>query len=149
VVHAAEQDRQELHEGLALRLSELLLTCSLPSGHGGDRPTPHTHGTGTLLCPGWSYKIYAYAPAEEEAAATAERAASVESRGSAGAASGGLGGAGPLGDAARGLVPLRLSSNLFEGGTGCHEWDAGFSLFEFVLSNPTLFRGEAGIGCGC
>lgn len=42
-----------------------------------------------------------------------------------------------------GLVTLRLSDNLFEGGTGCHEWEAGFFLAEFVLSHPELFSSAA------
>lgn len=41
-----------------------------------------------------------------------------------------------------GLITLKLALNLFEGATGCHEWEAGFLLAEFVLSNPEVFRGE-------
>lgn len=41
-----------------------------------------------------------------------------------------------------GLITLKLALNLFEGATGCHEWEAGFLLAEFVLSNPGLFRGK-------
>lgn len=41
-----------------------------------------------------------------------------------------------------GLITLKLAVNLFEGATGCHEWEAGFMLAEFVLSNAGLFRGE-------
>ena len=40
-----------------------------------------------------------------------------------------------------GLVTLKLATNLFEGGTGCHEWEAGFFLAEFVLSRPDIFKG--------
>ena len=40
-----------------------------------------------------------------------------------------------------GTITLRLATNLFEGGTGCHEWEAGFLLAEFVFSNPGLFQG--------
>ncbi len=40
-----------------------------------------------------------------------------------------------------GLITLKLATNLFEGGTGCHEWEAGFFLAEFVLSHPDLFKG--------
>jgi hypothetical protein len=31
---------------------------------------------------------------------------------------------------------------MFEGGTGCHMWDAGFLLAEFVLNNPHIFAGQ-------
>ncbi len=40
-----------------------------------------------------------------------------------------------------GLITLQLATNLFEGGTGCHEWEAGFFLAEFVLSHPNIFQG--------
>ena len=40
-----------------------------------------------------------------------------------------------------GLITLKLALNLFEGATGCHEWEAGFLLAEYILSNATLFRG--------
>ncbi|GAB4822387.1 hypothetical protein N2152v2_009433 [Parachlorella kessleri] len=51
-----------------------------------------------------------------------------------------------------GLMALRVSHNLFEGGTGCHEWEAGFFLAEVVLSQADYFTGRAclelGSGCG-
>ena len=31
--------------------------------------------------------------------------------------------------------------DLFEGSTGCHTWDAGFLLAEYVMSHPEEFRG--------
>jgi hypothetical protein len=39
-------------------------------------------------------------------------------------------------------VNVRTSQNIFEGSTGCHEWDAGFSLAEVLLSNPGLVSGK-------
>lgn len=48
-----------------------------------------------------------------------------------------------------GLVSLRVSDNLFAGGTGCHEWEAGFALAEYVLSCPGSFAGRACIELGC
>jgi len=33
------------------------------------------------------------------------------------------------------LITARVSPNLFEGGTGCHEWAAGFFLAELVVSH--------------
>lgn len=41
-----------------------------------------------------------------------------------------------------GHVTLRACGNLFEGSTGCHAWDAGFVLSEWVLSNPHRLQGE-------
>ncbi|KAL3160989.1 hypothetical protein ABBQ38_009378 [Trebouxia sp. C0009 RCD-2024] len=48
-----------------------------------------------------------------------------------------------------GLITLKLAVNLFEGATGCHEWEAGFMLAEFVLSNAGLFRGQECLELGC
>lgn len=51
-----------------------------------------------------------------------------------------------------GLVPLYSSNNILEGGTGCHEWEAGFYLAEYILSNPNVFKNkqcfEIGSGVG-
>lgn len=50
------------------------------------------------------------------------------------------------------LVTVRVSLNLFEGGTGCTTWSAGFYLAEFALTNPEIFVGkrvlELGAGAG-
>ena len=49
------------------------------------------------------------------------------------------------------LITARVSPNLFEGGTGCHEWAAGFYLAELVVSHGAeLFAGKrvAEIGPG-
>jgi hypothetical protein len=49
------------------------------------------------------------------------------------------------------LITARVSPNLFEGGTGCHEWAAGFFLAELVASHGAeLFAGKrvAEIGPG-
>ena len=55
-------------------------------------------------------------------------------------------------DLAAGDLTLALSLNLFEGSTGCHAWEAGFFLAEFVLSQRVLFQGrrclELGSGPG-
>lgn len=41
-----------------------------------------------------------------------------------------------------GTVTLRVSQNLLEGNTGCHQWNAGFFLAEYVLNHPELVKGE-------
>ncbi len=49
------------------------------------------------------------------------------------------------------LITARVSPNLFEGGTGCHEWAAGFFLAELIVSHGAeLFAGKrvAEIGPG-
>jgi predicted nicotinamide N-methyase len=54
------------------------------------------------------------------------------------------------GDAHVGVIVLRLSTgNMFEGGTGCHEWQAGHFLAEYVLSNPALVEGRRCLELGC
>ena len=40
-----------------------------------------------------------------------------------------------------GIITLRLSQNMFEGSTGCHEWEAGFLLAEYILNHPELVKG--------
>ena len=52
----------------------------------------------------------------------------------------------------RRTVSFRMHRNLFEGGTGCHEWHAGFYLAELAATHPKIFDGrtvlELGAGCG-
>ena len=45
-------------------------------------------------------------------------------------------------DGKAGQISLRLSSNMLEGSTGCFQWEAGFLLGAFILSNPHLFSGK-------
>jgi predicted nicotinamide N-methyase len=47
-------------------------------------------------------------------------------------------------------ITVRTHPNLFRGGTGCHEWAAGFRLAELVVSNPSFFSNKkiAEIGSG-
>ena len=40
-----------------------------------------------------------------------------------------------------GSITLRLAQNMFEGSTGCHEWEAGFFLAEYLLNHPDLIKG--------
>ena len=51
-----------------------------------------------------------------------------------------------------GTVTVESCDNLFEGGTGCHEWDAGYCLAEIILSASQLTQGrrclELGSGVG-
>ena len=47
------------------------------------------------------------------------------------------------------LITARVSPNLFEGGTGCHEWAAGFLLAELVASHGAeLFAGKRVVEIG-
>ena len=52
----------------------------------------------------------------------------------------------------RRTVSFRMHRNLFEGGTGCHEWHAGFYLAELAATHPKILDGrrvlELGSGCG-
>lgn len=49
-------------------------------------------------------------------------------------------------------VSFRMHRNMFEGGTGCHEWHAAIYLAELALTHPKLFEHrrvvELGSGCG-
>ena len=41
-----------------------------------------------------------------------------------------------------GTITLRVSQNFLEGNTGCHQWEAGLFLAEYVLNHPELVKGE-------
>lgn len=49
-------------------------------------------------------------------------------------------------------ITLRLSRDMFHGSTGCHEWEAGFYLAEFLMNRPDIVEGkklmEIGSGSG-
>lgn len=49
-------------------------------------------------------------------------------------------------------IALRLSRDMFRGSTGCHEWEAGFYLAEFLMNHPDIVAGnkvvELGSGAG-
>ena len=48
----------------------------------------------------------------------------------------------------RRTVSFRMHRNLFEGGTGCHEWHAGFYLAELAATHPKIFDGRTRAGAG-
>lgn len=49
-------------------------------------------------------------------------------------------------------IVLRVSRDMFHGSTGCHEWEAGFYLAEFLMNRPGIVTGkklmEIGSGSG-
>lgn len=46
---------------------------------------------------------------------------------------------------------MTANSNMFQGSTGCFEWDAGYFLAEYVMNHAEMFRSRVCIelGCGC
>lgn len=78
----------------------------------------------------WCQKVYCYAPAAVDDGRLLECLSSQEEE---------------RHTAGWGLVSLRVSQNIIEGGTGCHDWEAGFVLAEFLLSNPSLVQGADGL----
>ncbi|KAL6780377.1 hypothetical protein ACKKBF_B13385 [Auxenochlorella protothecoides x Auxenochlorella symbiontica] len=52
-------------------------------------------------------------------------------------------------DGASGCIALGLSHDMLAGSTGCHEWEAGFWLAEYVLSNLAAFAGKHCVELGC
>lgn len=48
-----------------------------------------------------------------------------------------------------GVVPLYLNQNMLAGNTGCHEWEAGFYLAEYVLSHAQQFHRASVLELGC
>ncbi|EFN59648.1 hypothetical protein CHLNCDRAFT_133128 [Chlorella variabilis] len=167
VVLAAEQDGQEVCEELMQLYSARLLGQAGAVGGGSSTallaaPQPQ---------PGWCYKLYGYAPAGEPTAATWHRMGVLDRQAvercqqeqqhwrqeldgqQQGEEDGEPGLLPPLpvtaGDARHGLLALHVSLNLLEGGTGCHEWEAGFWLAEWVLSHPQLAAGRCCLEIGC
>lgn len=79
------------------------------------------------LAPGWCQKLWTYGPATPGTpAADAREPPPAQQRSHEGTA----------------CMTLRLSHDMLSGSTGCHEWEAGFWLAEFVLNNADLFQGE-------
>ena len=51
----------------------------------------------------------------------------------------------------RDRIVIHAAKNVFEGSTGCFEWDAGYFLAEYILNSPHEFKGvcvELGSGVG-
>lgn len=46
---------------------------------------------------------------------------------------------------------ITANSNMFQGSTGCFEWDAGYYLAEYIMNHAETFRSRMCIelGCGC
>lgn len=105
---------------------------------------------------GWGHKTYAYLPEVEsvlrgsktrtEDKDHAKEARQLMRRAVAGATSSLTA---PTGSRSCGLITLHLSDNMFEGSTGCHEWEAGFVMAEIILNNPTVFAGRHCLEIGC
>lgn len=114
MVLAAEQDGQELAEELMAAFSERLV-AGTASGE---------------LGPSYGFKLYAYASplkeAREEVRPWENR--TLEQAGRDGEARTAVGGP------EAGLMALHVSNDMLAGGTGCHDWEAGLFLSEFVLS---------------
>ena len=124
---AAEADGEFLCDRLVELQSGLLIAGALPAA------------AGSPPAEGWCVKTYAYGNRSE----VPQRGSSSTTTSTRPSCS--EGGGAPT-------VTLHLALNLFEGSTGCHEWEAGFFLAEFVLGNPEKFRGkrccELGAGAG-
>jgi hypothetical protein len=103
----------------------------------------HSQHTALALQAGWRYKLYAYAPASAAAADVQRRTAALERE--IAAAGDGV----AVGDGQYGIMAVHLTNSMFEGGTGCAEWQAGHFLAEFVLSSAHLFAGRSILELGC
>eukprot|EP00887_Chlorella_sp_A99_P003070 scaffold9.g3070.t1 len=123
VVLAVEQSGADASEELMQEYSECLLAPAMCSPAG------------------WGRKLWLYGPFTQPLAEAAPCLAMLERE----AARRGH----TCSDGRHGLLALNVSHNLLEGGTGCHEWEAGFFLAEFILSNPGLFAGAACLELGC
>ncbi|KAI7837557.1 hypothetical protein COHA_008572 [Chlorella ohadii] len=174
VVLAAEADGQEVDERLMQLLSDCLLAQPPTDGdaaNSGGCSTDSSLAQALLPPPpqpGWCYKLWSYGPVGEAPAASLAAVASLERAVAAQRQAwlakhkhdlqqgqrqqlGALPACPPAatGDGSHGLLALHVSLNLLEGGTGCHEWEAGFFLAEWVLNNAALIAGRACLEIGC
>lgn len=94
------------------------------------RPLCVQSATPMELPASWCYKTYSYGVAGPETG-------SCDQKTTCGAAG------------ATGLITLHVSQNLLEGSTGCHEWEAGFVLAEYIFSHPSLFQGISTLSSLC
>ncbi|KAL4428674.1 hypothetical protein ABPG77_009780 [Micractinium sp. CCAP 211/92] len=176
-VLAAEEDGQEVCEELMEQYSACLVgpaAAGWDAPTGGDSGRGSWPAAAPPR-PGWCYKQFAYAPAGEAAADTMLHLTALEQRAAQmlssceapaeqqaccekgqqqeqqerGGAHLAAHAAAAQGDGRRGQLALHVSLNLLEGGTGCHEWEAGFFLAEWVLSNPGLVAGRCCLEVGC
>ncbi len=136
VIVAVEDDKEDILDELADEQASLLLQAAQV------RRLSKPASLFTLLCSNmqhslllqefaghaacWCHKVYCYAPGALDDGCLLECLISQE---------------GDLRAAGAGLVSLHVSQNIIEGGTGCHDWEAGFVLAEFLLSNPSLVQG--------
>jgi hypothetical protein len=145
---AAEADGCDVDDDLAEIHTELLLAGSGGGGGGGGGAGGGGSGNGD---DSWCYKTYVYhgdassssssseAAGEEPGGHTAGKPSEASKESSEEESD-------PLLGAA--AVTVHTSLNLFEGGTGCHEWSAGFYLAELAMSHPSLFAGRKVVELG-
>lgn len=41
-----------------------------------------------------------------------------------------------------GTIRLRSSADMLAGSTGCHDWEAGFALAQYVMSHAAAIKGD-------
>lgn len=117
------------------------LTSQLEATHGALDATQPTTSTATSAAPADTTPTSTANPAHESACPQE-------------VPSGLLQAASPLSSppGPAGHVLVLSSSNMLEGGTGCHVWPAGLWLAQWLLNNPGIVRGkrclELGAGTG-
>lgn len=48
-----------------------------------------------------------------------------------------------------GTIRLRSSADMLAGSTGCHDWEAGFALAQYVMSHAAAIKGQQCLELGC
>lgn len=121
---------QQLHSLLLTIPTKFALSWKHTSSRGWYGPAAGLKigCTGCLQDAKWMYKTYCYGTHDS----TAEQ----------------LGCCCQKADPSQGVITLRLSQNMFEGSTGCHDWEAGFFLAEYILNHSNLVKG-AYLLCQC
>ena len=103
---------------------------------------------------GWVFRIYAYGRSEglveqgflEKRNDDAQDCSTEDLRNAC------IDSSGAHGSGVSGFLLVRASENMFQGSTGCFEWDAGYFLAEYILNYPEEFQNhvvlELGAGSG-
>lgn len=140
-------------------LAEELIDLEIPGRFDKDKATERSCSDDE---DGWVFRIYAYGRSEGlmEQGFSEERTEDDEAQdcSTAGMKGGGvvsnarIDSSGAHGSAASGFIVVRASENMFQGSTGCFEWDAGYFLAEYILNHPDEFQNhvvlELGAGSG-
>ena len=157
---AAEDDECEINDELADIHTELLLAGMMATKMKADKAAGAVGGVGGGSDDSWCYKTYVYRSEPRDLSVDSVAATAGVNNGECAEARSAVKPKVEMVDEEQeeeeqedplrgaGTVTIHTSLNLFEGGTGCHEWSAGFYLAELAMAQPRLFAGRAVVELG-